>query len=192
MVRLGVLGFQGSVEEHIRSLSKLDGVSACVVKTKKLLNEVDGIILPGGESTTIGKLLKEFGLLELLKNRIEDGMPVWGTCAGMILLAKEIVNQDQTYLSVMDIQVRRNAYGSQLDSFITREVVKGVSDKAIPMVFIRAPWIERCGDSVQVLAKVRDHIVAARSNNMIVTSFHPELTSNLEFHRYFVDLVRAN
>ena len=170
----------------------MDDVLPCVVKSKEALNEVDGIILPGGESTTIGKLLKDFELLDALKNKIENGMPVWGTCAGMILLAKDIVNQDETYLSAMDIKVRRNAYGSQLDSFVTRDVIPEVSNKAIPMVFIRAPWIEECGDSVRVLAYVNQNIVAARSGNMIATSFHPELTNDVSFHRYFVDLVKEN
>ena len=192
MVRVGVLGFQGSVEEHIASLSNLEDVMPVVVKTKEMLNKVDGIILPGGESTTIGKLLREFDLLDELKKKIENGLPTWGTCAGMILLAKRIVNQSETYLDAMDIKVRRNAYGSQLDSFITKEVIKEISDEAIPMVFIRAPWIEECGENVDILAKVNQNIVAAKSENIIVTSFHPELTNDISFHRYFVDLVKKS
>ncbi len=192
MVRVGVLGFQGSVEEHVKSLYKIDNVLPCIVKTKRDLDNVDGIILPGGESTTIGKLLKDFDMLDVLKEKIEEGMPVWGTCAGMILLAKKIINQDEVYLSVIDIKVRRNAYGSQLDSFVTREVIKEVSDNPIPMVFIRAPWIEECGENVEVLSVVDKRIVAAKSNNILVTSFHPELTNDVSFHRYFVDLVKGN
>jgi len=192
LVRVGVLGFQGSVEEHIASLSNLEDVMPVVVKTKEMLNKVDGIILPGGESTTIGKLLREFDLLDELKKKIENGLPTWGTCAGMILLAKRIVNQSETYLDAMDIKVRRNAYGSQLDSFITKEVIKEISDEAIPMVFIRAPWIEECGENVDILAKVNQNIVAAKSENIIVTSFHPELTNDISFHRYFVDLVKKS
>lgn len=187
-----MLGFQGSVEEHVKSLYKIDNVLPCIVKTKRDLDNVDGIILPGGESTTIGKLLKDFDMLDVLKEKIEEGMPVWGTCAGMILLAKKIINQDEVYLSVIDIKVRRNAYGSQLDSFVTREVIKEVSDNPIPMVFIRAPWIEECGENVEVLSVVDKRIVAAKSNNILVTSFHPELTNDVSFHRYFVDLVKGN
>lgn len=192
MVRVGVLGLQGSVEEHMRSLSSIDDVLPCIVKTQEDLSEVNGIILPGGESTTIGKLLRDFELLDALKKRIEDGMPVWGTCAGMILLAKKIVDQDETYLGIMNIKVRRNAYGSQLDSFVTRGIVNEVSDGAIPMVFIRAPWIEGWGDDVRILATVNGKAVAAKSDNIIVTSFHPELTNDMSFHKYFVDLVRMS
>ena len=192
MVRIGVLGFQGSVEEHIRSLTMLDDVLPRVVKSEKDLNEVDGIILPGGESTTIGKLLRDFGLLDVLKNKIEEGMPVWGTCAGMVLLAKRIVNQAETYLGVMDIKVRRNAYGSQLDSFVTRGIIEEVSNKAIPMVFIRAPWVEECGSKVEALAAINEKVVACKSGNIIATSFHPELTNDISFHRYFVNLAKIS
>lgn len=192
MLKVGVLGLQGSVQEHIASLNRIDGVEACIVKTKQDLDKVSGIILPGGESTTIGKLLKDFDLLNPLKEKIEKGLPVWGTCAGMILMAKDIVEQDTTYLRVMNIKVRRNAYGSQLDSFITKRLIPEVSDKQISLVFIRAPWIEEVGEGVDVLAKVDDNIVAARSKNMLVTSFHPELTSDVSFHEYFVDIIKQN
>ena len=142
MLRVGVLGFQGSIVEHCSSLSKIDGVMPYVVKTKDDLDKVIGMILPGGESTTIGKLMKDFGLEDKLKKRIQEGMPVWGTCAGMILMARRIVNQDKTYLGVMDITVRRNAYGGQLNSFKIIKEIPNVSDNKIPLVFIRAPWIE--------------------------------------------------
>ena len=190
MIRIGVLGFQGSVYEHVKSLHQIDGVLPIVVKTENDLSQVDGIILPGGESTTIGKLLRDFGLLDVLKNKIEAGLPVWGTCAGMILLAKQIMNQDDIYLGVMNITVRRNAYGGQLESFITRGIIEEVSSNPLPMVFIRAPWIEDCGENVHVLAKVNEKIVAAKKDNIIVTSFHPEMTNDLSFHRYFVNLVK--
>ena len=192
MLNVGVLGLQGSIEEHMKSLSKIEGVRPCLVKTKEDLDKVDGIILPGGESTTIGKLLRDFGLLNPLRERIQNGMPVWGTCAGMILLAKDIVEQDDKYLQVMNIKVRRNAYGSQLDSFVTKLKIEEVSDKEISLVFIRAPWIEEVGDDVEVLAKVDSHIVAAKSKNMIVTSFHPELTQDISFHKYFVDIIKKS
>lgn len=192
MLKVGVLGLQGSIQEHMASLSKIDGVEPCLVKTKEDLKRIDGIILPGGESTTIGKLLRDFDLLNLLRERINSGMPVWGTCAGMILLAKDIVGQQDKYLQVMDIKVRRNAYGSQLDSFITKVKIDEVSNKEISLVFIRAPWIEEVGEDVKILAEVDSHIVAARSKNMIATSFHPELTQDISFHRYFVDIIKKS
>ena len=192
MLKIGVLGLQGSIQEHIKSLTKIDGVEPYIVKTKQDLDKVSGVILPGGESTTIGKLLNDFDLLNILKEKIENGLPAWGTCAGMILMAKDIVEQDTTYLRVMDIKVRRNAYGSQLDSFVTKMLIPEVSDKKIELVFIRAPWIEEVGEGVGVLARVDGNIVAARSDNMLVTSFHPELTNDVSFHEYFIDIVKQN
>ncbi|MBP5426948.1 MAG: pyridoxal 5'-phosphate synthase glutaminase subunit PdxT [Clostridiales bacterium] len=189
-MKVGVLGFQGSIEEHVCSLSKIEGVNPLVVKTKKDLEEVRGIILPGGESTTIGKLLHDFDMMGVLKERIQKGMPVWGTCAGMILMAKRIVNQDKTYLGVMNITVKRNAYGGQLDSFKRMGSIPCVSSHEIPLVFIRAPWIENVASDVYVLSEVDGNIVAAKSKNMLVTSFHPELTSDLSFHKYFVNMCK--
>ena len=188
MLRVGVLGLQGSIREHCSSLSRIDDVMPYVVKTKDDLDKISGIILPGGESTTIGKLMKDFDLEDKLRKRIQEGMPVWGTCAGMILMAKRIVGQDGTYLGVMDITVRRNAYGSQLDSFKTMGMIPEISDRKISLVFIRAPWVENVASMVSVLARVNNNIVAAKSDNMLVTSFHPELTSDLSFHRYFVNM----
>ena len=141
-LRIGVLSYQGSVIEHIKAINSLENAVGVEVKTLEALNSVDGLIIPGGESTTIGKLLDIFGLKEPLKKRIEDGMCVWGTCAGLILLAKNIVGE-KPYLDVMDITVRRNAYGRQIDSFNTNHVIEEFSDKPIPLIFIRAPWIER-------------------------------------------------
>ncbi len=190
MVKIGVLALQGSVIEHIRSLSRIEDVIPCEVKSAEDLNKVSGIILPGGESTTMGKLLRDFGLAEPLAGRIRDGMPVWGTCAGMILLAKEIVNETNVHLGVMDISVRRNAYGSQLDSFNKAASIPEVSAEEFPLVFIRAPWVETAKNSVKILARLDDRIVAVRQNNMLATSFHPELTGNTAFHKYFAQLVR--
>jgi len=189
MARIGVLALQGSVIEHMKMLHLLHDVEAIEVKTKDDFQKIDGIILPGGESTTIGKLLRDFDLFDLLKSRIENGMPVWGTCAGMILLAKEIVD-DEPHLAVMDIKVRRNAYGRQIDSFSRKAVIPQISIEPIDLIFIRAPWIEEAKDNVDVLCMVDGHIVAARQNNMLVTSFHPELTNNLTPHRYFVSMVK--
>jgi 5'-phosphate synthase pdxT subunit len=188
-ITVGVLSLQGSVEEHMHMLSGIDGILPREVKTLEAINEVDGLILPGGESTTISKLLRIFGLLEPLKERILHGMPVWGTCAGMILLAKQIEGE-QPHLGVMDITVRRNAYGTQLNSFTTNAVIPEISEEEIPLVFIRAPWVEAVDENVNVLCKVQNHIVAARQGNMLVTSFHPELTEDLAVHRYFVGMIK--
>lgn len=187
MKKIGVLALQGSVVEHINKLQKIKNVKPIEVRSEKDLASVDGIILPGGESTTIGKLLNEYNLNEGLKSRIKRGMPVWGTCAGMILLAKEIVDQDP-YLAVMDIKVRRNAYGRQIDSFNKSLIIPEISKNTLDLIFIRAPWIEEIKENVTSLLNLDDAIVAARQENMLVTSFHPELTDNLDVHQYFADM----
>ncbi|WP_160677332.1 pyridoxal 5'-phosphate synthase glutaminase subunit PdxT [Clostridium sp. C8-1-8] len=186
-MRIGVLALQGGVAEHINHLIKLN-CEAVEVRKKEELEGLDGIILPGGESTTIGKLLRKIGIYDTLRHKILEGLPVWGTCAGMILLAKDIDNDNVSHLATMDITVRRNAYGSQIDSFLAEEAIEGISSEKIPLVFIRAPFITSVGDKVEILAKIEDKVVAARQENMLVTSFHPELTDNLEFHRYFVGI----
>lgn len=188
MKTIGILSLQGSVEEHRASLSRLCNVREMEVRTPDSLEKVDGIILPGGESTTISKLLRTFGLFEPLRGRIQAGMPVWGTCAGMILLAKEVVGE-APHLGVMDIAVRRNAYGRQADSFSVKKVLPEIHPAPIPLVFIRAPWIERAGPGAKALCEVDGRIVAARQKNMLVTSFHPELTDDLSVHRYFAGMV---
>jgi 5'-phosphate synthase pdxT subunit len=189
VVKIGVLALQGSVAEHLRSLARIEHVKPCEVKNRDDLQAVSGLILPGGESTTIGKLLKDFGLAEPLVERIKEGMPVWGTCAGMILLAKEIVDEEDYHLGVMDISVRRNAYGSQLDSFYTKQYIHGLSEEEIPLVFIRAPWVEKSGDKVEIIAEADNRVIAVRQGNMLATSFHPELTDHIEFHKYFSKMV---
>ncbi|MGL6016059.1 MAG: pyridoxal 5'-phosphate synthase glutaminase subunit PdxT [Selenomonadaceae bacterium] len=189
MKRIGVLALQGAVQEHLSALEVLGNIEARPVKTMAEIEAVDGLIFPGGESTAIGRLLQYFSLLEPLGQRIRQGLPVWGTCAGMILLAKEISGQQQQYFSAMDIRVRRNAYGSQLDSFCCAALIPAVSSQPLPLVFIRAPYIEMAGPEVEVLAEVDGHIVAARQKNMLVTSFHPELAKDISFHRYFADAI---
>ncbi len=186
---IGILGMQGAIAEHLNKLTQIPNVTASIVKTRKDLDEIDGLIIPGGESTAMGKLLNYFSLTEPLKNKIEEGLPVWGTCAGLILLAKKIENQNTTYLATMDITVRRNAYGSQLDSFSTDLIIPAVDDKPLPLVFIRAPYIVKADSNVTVLAKLDNHIIAAREQNMLVSSFHPELTDDLSFHKYFVSMI---
>ncbi|MGL5683030.1 MAG: pyridoxal 5'-phosphate synthase glutaminase subunit PdxT [Marinifilaceae bacterium] len=187
IMKIGILSFQGAVIEHIRHIEQL-GHEAVEVKYIEQLSELDGIILPGGESTTIGKLLNRTGMMEPLRARIQEGMPVWGTCAGMILLAKEIENDEIVHLGTMDIKVRRNAYGTQLDSFDTLCTVPEVSDQPLPLVFIRAPFIVDVKDNVTTLCEVNGDVVAARQDNMLATSFHPELTDNGEWHRCFVNM----
>lgn len=189
MITIGVLGIQGAVSEHIDKLRSFNEVKAIVVKTKEELNLVQGIIIPGGESTAIGKLLEDFSLIEPLRERIEKGLPVWGTCAGMILLAKKISKDPKTYLKVMNIEVKRNAYGSQLESFQEQKIIKEISKEPIPIVFIRAPYVERVWGTVDILAEADGKIVACREKNMLATSFHPELTEDLSFHKYFVEMI---
>lgn len=192
MLTIGVLALQGAVAEHLERLQALPQVQAVQVKTVADLNSIDGLILPGGESTTIGKLLREFEMTEPLTAKIKAGFPVWGTCAGMILLAKSIVGQPDSHLEVMDITVQRNGYGSQLDSFSTDMLLPDISDTPIPLVFIRAPYVESAGPNVKVLAKIDDKIVAVEQANMLATAFHPELTSDLTFHKYFLKKVRQS
>ena len=189
MRTVGVLALQGSFLEHLQMLNKIDGVKPIQVKNLSNLEQVDGLILPGGESTTQGKLLRDFELMEPLREKIKKGLPVWGTCAGMILLAKQIQGGEPMHLGVMDITVQRNAYGGQLDSFSYVAVIPGVSKEPFPLVFIRAPWIESAGNGVQRLAVKDGKIIAARERNLLATSFHPELTDNAQFHKYFLSIL---
>ena len=186
-MKIGILGFQGAIIEHQRHIEKL-GHEAVNVRYPEQLEELNGIILPGGESTTMGKLLVRTGMMEPLRQKIENGLPVWGTCAGMILLAKELENDSVKHLAVMDICVRRNAYGTQIDSFDTVVKISAVAQQAIPLVFIRAPYVTKVGENVEVLCRIDGHIVAARQANMLVTSFHPELTDDSAFHCYFIGM----
>lgn len=186
MKKVGVLALQGGVEEHLQILSQIKGVQPVSVKYVKDLNDIQGLIIPGGESTTLGKLLTTFNMLEPLKEKINEGLPIWGTCAGMILLAKQIENDTVKHLGVMDITVKRNAYGRQLGSFETKAVIKEVSQEPMPLVFIRAPYVSEADEEVEILLEVDGKIVACRENNMLATAFHPELTKDKRFHEYFV------
>ncbi|NFE82424.1 pyridoxal 5'-phosphate synthase glutaminase subunit PdxT [Clostridium sporogenes] len=187
MIKVGVLDLQGSVGEHMKILEKIENVEPVRVKYKEDLDNIQGIILPGGESTTLGKLLKDFNIYDTLKEKIEKGLPVWGTCAGMILLAKDIQGQEESYFKVIDIKVKRNAYGSQLNSFSIEEILEDIDKEPIELVFIRAPYITTVGSNVTILKRVRKNIVAAKEKNVLVTSFHPELTEDTRFHKYFID-----
>lgn len=186
-MKIGILGFQGAIVEHQRHITAI-GHEPVIVRYPEQLDELDGIILPGGESTTMGKLLNRTRMMEPLRQKIEKGLPVWGTCAGMILLAKKLENDSRVHLGVMDIVVRRNAYGTQIDSFDVNTDIPEVSDRQIPLVFIRAPFITEIGVQVKVLCRIEGHVVAAREKNMLVTSFHPELTDHSDFHRYFAEM----
>ncbi|HEY8803588.1 MAG TPA: pyridoxal 5'-phosphate synthase glutaminase subunit PdxT [Clostridium sp.] len=188
-MKLGVLSLQGGVIEHINHITKL-GHECVEIKKLEDMNGLQGIILPGGESTTIGKLLIETKMLIPLRDKILSGLPVWGTCAGMILLAKYIEGSDHEHLKVMDIKVKRNAYGSQINSFKKNVVINEISSEPIPLVFIRGPLITEVFNDAKIICTVDDNIVAAKQNNMFVTSFHPELTDNLEVHKYFVNMCK--
>ena len=190
-IKIGVLAVQGAFAEHRQILGKL-GVETFEIRQRRdLEQDFDGLILPGGESTVQGKLLHDLGLFEPLRERIESGLPAFGTCAGLILLAEELSNDSHTYFATTPVTVERNAYGRQLGSFYAEEHFKGIGK--IPMTFIRAPLIQRASKDVQVLATVQDQIVAVRYKNQLAISFHPELNSDLRVHQYFVEeIVKAN
>ena len=190
MIKVGVLAIQGAVAEHLELLNQIPDVCAQEVKYLDELNEVDGLIIPGGESTAIGRLLRDFNLLQPLKKRILIGMPVWGTCAGMILVAKSLENDPTVHLGVMDITVERNAYGRQLGSFTTEVEIEKISSNKIPLIFIRAPYVTQVKSDVDILLEVNDHIVACQQKQMLATSFHPELTKDTSFHRYFINMIK--
>ena len=186
--RIGVLALQGAFREHILSVEAL-GASTVAVRLPDQLDGLDGLIIPGGESTAIGKLMATYRFYEPIIHRHDQGMAVWGTCAGAILIAKEIVDglPDQRSLELMDIAVRRNAFGRQVASFEADLDVAHVTGGAFRGVFIRAPWIETVGEGVEVLAEHDGHIVAARCGRLMATAFHPELTGDLRIHRLFLE-----
>ncbi|CAM3248285.1 pyridoxal 5'-phosphate synthase glutaminase subunit PdxT [Streptobacillus ratti] len=187
---IGILALQGAFIEHKEVLDKL-GIDSFEIRQKKdVLRNFDALILPGGESPVMGKLLRELDIYEELKNKIENGMPVFGTCAGMILLAKDIANDDKRHFALMNITVKRNAYGRQLGSFKSYEKFGNINN--FPMVFIRAPYAVNVGNDTEILAVVDEKIVAVREKNMLVTAFHPELTEDTRIHEYFIEMVKEN
>lgn len=191
-LRIGVLALQGDFAEHLEMLRR-NGVDACEVRTLAALDECDGLVIPGGESTTIARLLIAFGMLEPLRQRIRDGLPTWGTCAGAILLANDVPSLDREPLGLMDMTVERNAFGRQVDSFEADLDVAGMDGPPLRAVFIRAPVITRVGPDVEVLASLADgRVVAARQGHLLATSFHPELTDDARMHGLFVDLCRGH
>ena len=198
---VGVLALQGDVREHVTALEHAGAVAKPVRRPAELA-EVDGLVLPGGESTTMSRLLETFELLEPLQRRIAEGMPTYGSCAGMILLARQVLDgrPDQRQLDGLDVVVRRNAFGRQVDSFEGDLDFEGLDGGPLHAVFIRAPWVEKAGDGVEILARVPDtadagaaaaRIVAVRQGAVLATAFHPELTGDERVHRLFVGMVRA-
>ncbi|MGI6222454.1 MAG: pyridoxal 5'-phosphate synthase glutaminase subunit PdxT [Prevotella sp.] len=187
-MRIAVLALQGAFIEHERMLKRLGADCFEVREPSDWLQPKDGLIIPGGESTTQLKLLRDLQLLQPVRDAIKGGLPVFGTCAGLILLAKDVEGEDFERISTMDISVRRNAYGRQLGSFFTTSPMKGVGD-AVPMTFIRAPYINKVGKGVDILAQTGGHIVAARQANQLVTAFHPELNDSTAVHEYFLNMI---
>jgi 5'-phosphate synthase pdxT subunit len=189
-MKVGVLALQGDVREHVSSLIAC-GVDPITVRRASEIDQIDALVLPGGESTTIAQLSEVFGIYDQLKSRIAAGMPVYGSCAGMILLANEILDAKvgQKTFGGLNITVRRNAFGRQVDSFESDITFADGSNDLIRAVFIRAPWVEKVGEGVEVLASVDKHAVAVRSETLLATSFHPELTGDFRIHRYFIEEV---
>ena len=192
-MKIGVLALQGDVREHIQSLSDC-GVDALAVKTKQEIESISALVIPGGESTTISKLARSFDLFDVIKDKVRNGMPTYGSCAGMILLANKVedaIDRQESFGGI-NMVVRRNAFGRQVDSFETDLKFKGITEPKVRAVFIRAPWVESVGSEVEVLAEITDSFgvnrpVAVRQANLLATSFHPELTGDNRVHRFFVE-----
>ncbi|PEP72868.1 pyridoxal 5'-phosphate synthase glutaminase subunit PdxT [Bacillus toyonensis] len=188
MVKIGVLGLQGAVREHVKSV-EASGAEAVVVKRIEQLEEIDGLILPGGESTTMRRLIDKYAFMEPLRTFAKSGKPMFGTCAGMILLAKTLIGYEEAHIGAMDITVERNAFGRQKDSFEAVLSMKGVGEDFIG-VFIRAPYVVDVADNVEVLSKHGDRMVAVRQDQFLAASFHPELTDDHRVTAYFVEMVK--
>lgn len=189
-MKIAVLALQGAFIEYEKKLEQLGATCIELRKKSDLDQDFDGLVLPGGESTVQGKLLKELEMFDDLQKRIQDGLPTLATCAGLILLADRIVNQDQTYFSTIPMTVKRNAYGRQLGSFHTIEEMKGLGK--VPMTFIRAPYIESVQEGVDILSEVNDHIIAVQYKNQLALAFHPELDENHSIHQYFINMIKKS
>ncbi|RUS47510.1 pyridoxal 5'-phosphate synthase glutaminase subunit PdxT [Cohnella sp. AR92] len=187
-MNIGVLALQGAVAEHIRSI-ELAGGTGVAVKTVDQLKEIDGLILPGGESTTIGKLMRKYEFIDAIRDFANGGKPVFGTCAGLIVLAERLEGAEEPHLRLMNMTVARNAFGRQRESFETDLDVKGI-DTPLRAVFIRAPLIKEVGDNVDVLSTYKDEIVTARQGNLLASSYHPELTDDYRLHEYFLNMAK--
>ena len=193
-MKVGVLALQGDVREHLLALQDC-GVEVLAVRRPSEINEIDALVIPGGESTTISHLAQTFGVFNLISEKISSGLPVYGSCAGMILLADRVLDatEDQKSFGGLDITVRRNAFGRQVDSFEIDLAIQGFSSAPLRAVFIRAPWVEEIGPSVEILSSVtrdgRSHPVAVRQGHLLATAFHPELTQDSRIHKYFIQEV---
>ncbi len=191
-MRIGVLASQGAFAEHIAILHQLEA-EALPVRLPLELKGLDGLIIPGGESTSISRLMLDYNLMDEIRNLSKNGLPIWGTCAGMILMANETSDFHVEPLGVMSIAVRRNAFGRQKDSFETELSIPALGEKPFHAIFIRAPIIEKADDEVEILARLADNtIVAARQGKLLASAFHPELTTDLRFHQYFLDIVASH
>jgi len=188
-MRVGVLALQGTFAEHIESLRQLN-VEAPPIRLLHELNTLDGLVIPGGESTTMLRLMESFGLTRRIRELAKDGLPIWGTCAGMILLARNVSNHEMETLGLMAIKVTRNAFGSQVDSFEADLEIPLIGEEPFHAVFIRAPIVEEAGQGVKILSRLPDgSIVALRQNRLLACAFHPEFTHDLRFHSYFLDMI---
>lgn len=189
--RIGVLALQGAFREHCVMFNRL-GVETCEVRKPEELTKIDALVIPGGESTTIGKLMMDFGLYEPILERAQNGMPIFGTCAGLILLAREINGSRQPRLGLMDMQVERNAFGRQVDSFEIDLYIPALGEEPFRAVFIRAPYIKAVAPQVEVMAEYQGKIVMARQGRFLAAAFHPELTDDLRIHKYFLQMISEN
>jgi len=186
---IGVLALQGAVREHLWMIEKCRVQAEPIKKPAELLG-IDGLIIPGGESTTLGSLMVEYDFVRSVQDLYRQGLPIYGTCAGLILLAKRVIDGSQPLLRLMDIEVRRNAFGRQRESFEADLEIPELGKKPFHGVFIRAPWIESVGPGVEVMARFDDKIVMAREDNLLATAFHPELTKDTRIHKYFIEMVK--
>lgn len=189
--KIGVLALQGAVQEHLEMLARCGVEDAVPVRSAEEVRGLDGLIIPGGESTTVGKLMERWGIDRAIRERAAEGMPVFGTCTGMILLATRIEGSDQQRLGLIDMEVRRNAYGRQVDSFEAPVEVPELGPDPVPGVFIRAPFATRVGEGVEVMAELEGHPVVTRQGRCLASAFHPELTDDTRMHRYFLDMVEG-
>lgn len=190
--RIGVLAMQGDFAEHLAAMNEVDGAEACAVKTAAQIETLDGLIIPGGESTTIGKLCEMFGLDQAIIAAYGRGMALWGTCAGLIYMSNDIADYpEQQRLGLLNCRVKRNAFGRQVDSFETDLPVSGLEGGETRAVFIRAPYVETAGEGVEVLSVFNDRIVAVRQDRLLGTAFHPELTDDRRVQKYFLNMVEG-
>ncbi|MFP4021001.1 MAG: pyridoxal 5'-phosphate synthase glutaminase subunit PdxT [Halanaerobium sp.] len=189
---VGVLALQGGVAEHLNHLNQIKNIKGISVKKPAQLKNCSGLIIPGGESTTIRKLIKKYDFIDAIKNFHQEGKTIWGTCAGLILLASEVEGEKENaqLLRLLDIKVKRNAFGSQLNSFIEKDIIPAISTEALELVFIRAPLITEVGKNIRIIYQKQNQVAAVESSTVLGTAFHPELTDSNAFHQYFVDKIR--